>query len=400
MLPSFAGRNCALLLCSLLAAGMLLAPPLPDAAAQPFSAPSDYRLLDGARQGHCLRLGHRGADVMALQRALNATGCALWEDGIFLYQTWGAVRRFQASQGLKVDGVVGPNTVAALDRALGAFAPPTPGAGTGGGGGVHGTPRHAGGGTQIAGLPARPYHAVTGSEFLLRTNGLSRSDRESAILQELSTGNFPDFLRRFEEVTVRGNGGDGHYHTISVRVSPEYLAIGSDTDFVRIPMSSLTAQRFADQVYCSLPTRKLVDLVHGQAAVRLSPIPLVPGPLMMSNDYYAWHNRRIEAQRAGMTLGVLTAGHKKDVVISNRLLARPGRLAIYGWHWPDGRPIQPLSTVHYNGYADYSHGIRLCHRTVLVDGVAMDLVDVLRSPYLAPLLSDEGVMPSPRIPGA
>ena len=90
--------------------------------------------------------------------------------------------------------------------------------------------------------------------------------------------------------------------------------------------------------------------------MKLAPSPLPPGPQMMSNDYYRRHHQAIEAQRTGRP--GLIAGHKKDVVVTNRLVSRPDRVAIYGWHRRDGRPIQPLSLVHEASYADYSHGIR------------------------------------------
>ena len=80
------------------------------------------------------------------------------------------------------------------------------------------------------------------------------------------------------------------------------------------------------------------------------------------------------------------------MVISNRLTQKPGRIAIYGWHKADGKPIQPLSTVHGAGYADYSHGIRLVSEKVLVDGKLCSVYDILKDPELAPLLSDEGPM--------
>ena len=92
-------------------------------------------------------------------------------------------------------------------------------------------------------------------------------------------------------------------------------------------------------------------------------------------------------------LGALVSGNKKDVVVSNRLAAQPGRIAIYGWHRPGGEPIQPLSTVHGSGYADYSHGIRLVSGVVFVDGEATSLARVLRDPELASVLSDEGPLP-------
>jgi hypothetical protein len=175
-------------------------------------------------------------------------------------------------------------------------------------------------------------------------------------------------------------------------------SIGSNEDFVRIPMSPLTAQRIADAWGASLPTRKMVDELYRQADVKLAPDPMKPISQMMSNAYYAEHQRKIEAQRAGRPAGELTAGHKKDVVLSNALLARPGQVAIYGWHRSGGKPIQPLSTVHENTYADDSHGARLFAGTVTVNGVERPMAEVLRDPVLSRLVSDEEPLGLTRIP--
>lgn len=351
--------------------------------------PAGYDLLDGARHGAYLKLGSHGPEVAALQRALAAAGTAVPETALFDSATDAAVRHFQHDAGLVADGIVGPRTVAALDHALGADADPGPAAS--GGAAAPATP--------ATGIPPRPAGAETGTAFIARTRLMNRTAREAAILEQFLAGNLPDFERAFLPVTVTAAAPDGSVHTATFRVLPDYLAIGSDADFVRMPMDPLTAQRIADAFGASLPTRKMVDDIYHQAGVRLAPSPMTPGPQMMSNDYFLTHQRRIETQRAGRPLGVLTAGHKKDVVLSNLLLTRPGRVAIYGWHLPNGHPIQPLSTVHENTYADYSHGIRLIDATVIVDGAAMPLADVLRSPLLARLLSDEGAMPAPRIPG-
>jgi hypothetical protein len=91
-------------------------------------------------------------------------------------------------------------------------------------------------------------------------------------------------------------------------------------------------------------------------------------------------------------MGVLVAGHKKDVVLSNVLNQRRGRIAIYGWHYPDGTPIQPLSTAHHAAYADYSHGIRLVSQIVMLDGQPCSVYDVLQDEQRAELLSAEGVI--------
>ncbi|MGI6603917.1 MAG: LysM peptidoglycan-binding domain-containing protein [Firmicutes bacterium] len=63
--------------------------------------------------------GIKGDDVSELQAALSRLGYSPGPvDGDFGYRTEQAVRRFQASQGLQVDGIVGAATYAALSKAL------------------------------------------------------------------------------------------------------------------------------------------------------------------------------------------------------------------------------------------------------------------------------------------
>lgn len=65
-----------------------------------------------------LRRGSRGLAVRDLQSRLTALGMAPGPiDGIFGPLTEAAVRRFQASRGLTVDGIVGPATFVALQAA-------------------------------------------------------------------------------------------------------------------------------------------------------------------------------------------------------------------------------------------------------------------------------------------
>ena len=90
----------------------------------------------------------------------------------------------------------------------------------------------------------------------------------------------------------------------------------------------------------------------------------------------------------------ISSGHKKDIVVP----ARRGQVAIYGGRWPAGGKIQGYSNKHYDGYSDYSHGARMVGRTVMVDGKAMDIRDVMADPNLAPLVSNRGPIKSPSYP--
>lgn len=65
-----------------------------------------------------LRKGDRGDEVKELQEQLNAMGYDCGEaDGVFGTRTRNAVIKFQTDNGLKPDGIVGPQTWAALDKA-------------------------------------------------------------------------------------------------------------------------------------------------------------------------------------------------------------------------------------------------------------------------------------------
>jgi hypothetical protein len=250
---------------------------------------------------------------------------------------------------------------------------------------------------RLAGLPSRQSGAVSGTQFIAQTQGMPRAQREQAILQQISNGNVPDFNRQYKPVQTSFTDHNGQRHTGTFYVLPDYLAIGNNRDFVRMPMSPLTAQQIADKTGAVLPTRKMVDAIYGQAQVQVAPRPQQAGPQMMSNDYYSRHQQTIQSQLAGQPQGALVAGHKKDVVLSNRLVQHPDKVAIYGWHQPNGRAIQPLSTVHENTYADYSHGIRLVAPYMEVDGRLMKTADVMRSSALSGLVSDEGPLQTTRV---
>ncbi|HTY49792.1 MAG TPA: hypothetical protein VMB48_08875 [Steroidobacteraceae bacterium] len=239
-------------------------------------------------------------------------------------------------------------------------------------------------------IPERATGAPTGSEFAHRVQDLSGPPRDALVNAELLSGNLPHFLRRLVPVTLRD--GDSARTEVVVCVLPDYLAVGSDRDFVFVPMGLQAALTVADRFGFTLPTPKLVDAIYAAAVTRLAPIPLPAGDLMRSTAYIVRHNALISQERAqlGAVLGDLTAGDKKDLVLTNRLWEVPGHVAIYGWHLAEHHPIQPLSTLHGARYADYSHGVRLVSDTLYVNGRRMRMAEALGEPAVAHLLTSEG----------
>ena len=246
-------------------------------------------------------------------------------------------------------------------------------------------------------IPSRPARALTGSQFAEFILQMESSQRELFIRNEILNGNIPDFLRKLVPVTLRYALPGGRPISATIFVTPDYLSIGSDSDFLRIPMNLYTAESVASRFGFILPTKKMVDAIYAQSLYHLVPQPMSAGPQMRSTAYYRTHNQMIQeqVQARGIPSGKLISGHKKDVVVTNLLARNEGRIAIYGWHRGLGDPIQPLSTVHGAFYADYSHGIRLISDIVLIDGKRQSIYDLLRDPILANVLSSEGPIPNP-----
>lgn len=235
-----------------------------------------------------------------------------------------------------------------------------------------------------------------GTAFVAAMDGVAGDAREEAIAQQLRAGNTPAFLRALRTVHDTAVSADGRRHVIAYEVMPDYLAIGNDRDFVRMPMTPRTAQAYADANGFVLPTRRIVNAIWRAADVRLEPQPLTEA--REASATFLQHHRLVEAQR-GTRSPALVAGHKKDVVVSNRLLERRDRVAIYGWHRPNGTPIQPLYVGHVNWYVDYSHGARLVRRIMRVDGGPMPFEQIATHPLLHVLVSDEGPLRTLRADG-
>lgn len=229
-----------------------------------------------------------------------------------------------------------------------------------------------------------------GAELVRGLAGLDDAERYEAFADHVLAGDAPSFLHALTPVELLAPAGHTGARRATVFVSPDYLSIGSDEDPLRVPLDLPQAARVARTKGMALPTPRIVDAIHAAATTVLAPAPLPPTSQMRSLPYVLRHNLLVEQARAGRSVLPLIAGHKKDLVLTRRLRVQPDRVAIYGWHRPDGRPIQPLSLVHGKGYADYSHGVRLIARYTVVDGVEVDLFEAMADPAMAALFTDEG----------
>jgi hypothetical protein len=235
----------------------------------------------------------------------------------------------------------------------------------------------------------RPDGSPTGSQFIteverLHWDPLDDLERERFYVEQLVGGNVPAFMRRFVAVQVG---------QLTLYVAPDYLSVGTDEDYVRVPMNPHSAQRILDAWGCTLPTRMLVDATYRASAVKIPFHAMTPPRYpyttdMMTTRRYAVHQQMIADDLSKLGDGVhppgqLWAGHKKDLVLDPWLelpQVQYHKVGVYGAYTPGGQPIHNFQThSHPDNYKDYSHGVRavygICYA---MDGTPLQVVDVLR----------------------
>jgi len=190
-------------------------------------------------------------------------------------------------------------------------------------------------------IPEREPCALRGSEFVSSVISLRGGARDEKVLEQLLMGNVPLFMRSLCPIFLTSVGLSGEHRSATFWATPDYLCIGDDDDYVRFPMNPLTAQKVADAYGGFLPTRRVVNAIFTRSDTKLVAKTLLAGNHMRSTRYVAEHNALIQAQLAGASPGALVAGHKKDIILCQRLFSdaagRPWdeghspRVAIYGW---------------------------------------------------------------------
>ena len=253
-------------------------------------------------------------------------------------------------------------------------------------------------------IPERPANAITGSEFAHQVTGLNLTDREKAVVKEILSGNVPSFSRKLRALPIHQTINGKNYDLVFFTAC-DYMAIGSDQDYLYIPMTPSTAQYLADRLNCTLPTKKMVDIIYHNAEIKLRPQPIPPSDQMTTVPVFLQHTDSIKQQISQLgfdrSANNIIAGHKKDIIISNKIYSPDrdyARVVIYGWHLSENNPIQPVYNGHNAKYADYSHGVRLISKIVFLNGDSTQIDSILESNTLSSLLSDEGVISKPYYP--
>lgn len=250
--------------------------------------------------------------------------------------------------------------------------------------------------TQTLNLPPRSPSALTGSQFYAVIASLPRQAREDTIFNHVIAGNIPGFLRTLDTITTAKTIGSTLYQ-LEYYVTPDYIAIGSDDDYFLMPMTPVLAQKIANYLGCTVPTKMMVDQIYSKAQVKLRPQPIPPDADMINAPRFWQHNDSVKALRTPLLgtypLGSLVGGTKKDIIIDKKIYSWlksgvPKPVVIYGWHQLNGSPIQPTYNGHGETYADYSHGVRLVQRMAKINGAEISLIDIVKDPTYYTLIAD------------
>ena len=259
-------------------------------------------------------------------------------------------------------------------------------------------------------LPPRKANALRGSQFMTRINTIYGPQYEDAVVREILAGNVPDFVRpeNWRKITVKGTV-DGMEVEVTFRVCPDYLAIGSNNDYVRVPLSPTGFQKLAARWDVALPTKKVVDKIYAEAAKEGGVFALIDAPEIsretgmkmdkhtrnMVSPEFAWSQSAIAdakiKKRKGKKPG-LVVGHKKDVLVHKVPPHCNGNLIQYRPNHPQGLDYG----AHPKNHSDYSLGIRLVDTIVEVkikgekevDVPDARYRDVILNPKMYKLLSD------------
>jgi hypothetical protein len=234
----------------------------------------------------------------------------------------------------------------------------------------------------------------TGSEWLRRYAQVDAGDehaRHRLVLEQVAEHNMPDSWDDWATVTVKGRKGS----VVEFEVSPHGLRIGTDEDWVEIPLDGPHSAAAAEILGLHLATAWMVDqiyeaarskgrVVHYYAATQIAKSlgysdwnPNDPdGVKMRSIEFFKQRSELLRDQLRQQKVddSALASGYFKSVVPPIDGVTRSGGLEMIGGYNTAGERIQPLSGgFHERTFFDYSQNLRLAKGVLRVDGRPMTM---------------------------
>lgn len=165
---------------------------------------------------------------------------------------------------------------------------------------------------------------------------------------------------------------------------------------LRLPVTYAETLAICKKLGFCPPTSAISDAVWSAATVRVAPVPLgdwsTPEKVKESSKKMTRlgnckaHNDNIDGAIPDGREAELCATEGKDWILSKRNLTAPRAATTYGWHQPNGKPIQGLGPdgtppAHDDGHFDQTQVLRPIRRRAVrkSDGAEVDLIDELVS---------------------
>lgn len=236
--------------------------------------------------------------------------------------------------------------------------------------------------------------APGGREFFSELKAAKTGEREGLVYEQIENGNIPAHLEGLRPIQTIQRDSRGRKHTVTYWTMPDYVGIGSDEDFVRMPMSYRWSKHTSNEFGLDIPTDLMVDELYKQADIKVAPRPL-PTKGMAHPNAFERHHDIIQGQLGDYELGSIPGGIKKDNIVHPNLSLRKDGMIIYGWHRLNGKRIQNpnVNRMHIDYHNDYSQGLRPVAPFVEIDGEIYSLADAVEDEELAKLLNRRGAFP-------
>jgi hypothetical protein len=210
--------------------------------------------------------------------------------------------------------------------------------------------------------------------------------RHRFVLEQVAAHNLPDSWNDWVTVTVDGRKGTA----VEFDVSPHGLRIGTNEDWVEVPLDGPHSAAAAELLGHRLATAWMVDEVYGAArskgrilryfaATQIARSlgyadwsPNAPdGVKMRSSEFFAQRSKLVRdwLHEHEVDDSVLVSGYFKCVVPPIDGVTRRGGLEMLGGYDAAGERVQPLSGgFHERAFYDSSQNLRLAKGTLRVDG--------------------------------